>query len=138
MTRFFLFTSLLAVPAVALSVASRIETGKAATPLRVSRVCALLAFVFLAVAAIAAVTGPHRIDLIALLRQGIAPETSPEHTIVFSVRIPRILLAAVVGATLSTEYLTGLGTVDERMLILVDIEKMMTSDEMALVEKVAS
>ena len=25
-------------------------------------------------------------------------------------------------ATLSTEYLTGLGTVDERMLILVDIE----------------
>ncbi len=42
------------------------------------------------------------------------------------------------GATLSTEYLTGLGTVDERMLILVDIEKMMTSDEMALVEKVAS
>lgn len=42
------------------------------------------------------------------------------------------------GSTLSTEYLTGLGTVDERMLILVDIEKLMTSDEMALVEKVAS
>ena len=42
------------------------------------------------------------------------------------------------GSTLSTEYLTGLGTVDERMLILVDIERLMTSDEMALVEKVAS
>ncbi|GAB1578968.1 MULTISPECIES: chemotaxis protein CheW [Bordetella] len=42
------------------------------------------------------------------------------------------------GATLSTEYLTGLGTVDDRMLILVDIEKLMTSDEMALVEKAAS
>jgi purine-binding chemotaxis protein CheW len=42
------------------------------------------------------------------------------------------------GATLSTEYLTGLGTIDDRMLILVDIEKLMTSDEMALVEKVAS
>lgn len=42
------------------------------------------------------------------------------------------------GATLSTEYLTGLGTVDERMLILVDIEKLMTSDEMALVEKVGT
>ena len=42
------------------------------------------------------------------------------------------------GATLSTEYLTGLGTVDERMLILVDIEKLMTSDEMELVERVAS
>jgi purine-binding chemotaxis protein CheW len=41
------------------------------------------------------------------------------------------------GATLSTEYLTGLGTVDDRMLILVDIERLMTSEEMALVEKVA-
>ncbi|WP_233234730.1 chemotaxis protein CheW [Bordetella sp. LUAb4] len=42
------------------------------------------------------------------------------------------------GAKLSTEYLTGLGTIDDRMLILVDIEKMMTSDEMALVEKAAA
>jgi len=42
------------------------------------------------------------------------------------------------GATLSTEYLTGLGTVDGRMLILVDIERLMTSDEMALVERVAA
>ncbi|ARP86961.1 chemotaxis protein CheW [Bordetella genomosp. 9] len=42
------------------------------------------------------------------------------------------------GATLSTEYLTGLGTVEDRMLILVDIEKLMTSDEMALVEKAAT
>lgn len=35
---------------------------------------------------------------------------------------------------LSTEYLTGIGTIDERMLILVDIEKLMTSEEMALVD----
>jgi len=42
------------------------------------------------------------------------------------------------GAALSTEYLTGLGTVDERMLILVDIEKLMTSEEMALVERAAA
>lgn len=35
---------------------------------------------------------------------------------------------------LSTEYLTGIGTLDERMLILVDIEKLMTSEEMALVD----
>ncbi len=101
MTRFFLFTFLLAVPAIVLSVAAKIETGKAVTPLRVSRVCALLAFVFLAVAAIAAITGPHRIDLLSLFRQDGAA-ASPEHTIIFSVRIPRILLAAVVGATLST------------------------------------
>jgi purine-binding chemotaxis protein CheW len=36
------------------------------------------------------------------------------------------------GATLDTRYLTGLGTLGERMLILVDIEKLMTGDEMAL------
>src|SRR5690554_5417321 len=38
------------------------------------------------------------------------------------------------GTALSTEYLTGIGTLDERMLILVDIEKLMTSEEMQLVE----
>ncbi|SDV46641.1 chemotaxis protein CheW [Chitinasiproducens palmae] len=42
------------------------------------------------------------------------------------------------GATLSTEYLTGLGTVDDRLLILMDIERLMTSDEMALVEAAAA
>lgn len=42
------------------------------------------------------------------------------------------------GSALATEYLTGIGTVGERMLILVDIEKLMTSDEMALVEHVVA
>ncbi|MDR7343768.1 purine-binding chemotaxis protein CheW [Pantoea alhagi] len=37
--------------------------------------------------------------------------------------------------TLSTDYLLGLGSVDERMIILVDIEKLLTSEEMELVEK---
>jgi purine-binding chemotaxis protein CheW len=35
-------------------------------------------------------------------------------------------------ATLNTGYIMGLGTVDERMLILMDIEKLMTSEDMAL------
>ena len=38
------------------------------------------------------------------------------------------------GTAFSTEYLTGIGTLGERMLILVDIERLMTSEEMALVE----
>jgi purine-binding chemotaxis protein CheW len=38
------------------------------------------------------------------------------------------------GATLDTRYLQGLGTVDERMLILVDIEKLMSSRDMELIE----
>ena len=42
------------------------------------------------------------------------------------------------GSTIDTQYVMGLGTVDERMLILVDIEKLMTSGDMELVERVAA
>ncbi|CAG2154466.1 chemotaxis protein CheW [Cupriavidus plantarum] len=38
------------------------------------------------------------------------------------------------GVSVSNEHLTGLGSVEGRMLILIDIERMMTSPEMALVE----
>ena len=38
-------------------------------------------------------------------------------------------------STFDTRYITGLGTVDERMLILVDIEKLMGSSDMGLVEQ---
>jgi purine-binding chemotaxis protein CheW len=41
------------------------------------------------------------------------------------------------GSILDTRYILGLGTVDERMIIIVDIEKLMTSQEMALVEAAA-
>jgi purine-binding chemotaxis protein CheW len=37
-------------------------------------------------------------------------------------------------STLDTQYITGLGTVDERMIIVVDIERLMTSRDMELVE----
>jgi purine-binding chemotaxis protein CheW len=39
------------------------------------------------------------------------------------------------GASLDTKYIIGLGTVDERMLILMDIEKLMTSNDMALTDQ---
>ncbi len=35
---------------------------------------------------------------------------------------------------LDTEYILGLGTVDQRMIIVVDIERLMTSHDMELVE----
>jgi purine-binding chemotaxis protein CheW len=38
----------------------------------------------------------------------------------------------------NTDYLTGLGSVDERMLILVDIEKMLSPADMALVERASA
>jgi purine-binding chemotaxis protein CheW len=37
-------------------------------------------------------------------------------------------------STVNTDYITGIGTIDDRMLILMDIEKLITSEEMALVE----
>jgi len=37
-------------------------------------------------------------------------------------------------STFDTEYIIGLGTMDERMLILIDIEKLMSGDDMALIE----
>lgn len=36
--------------------------------------------------------------------------------------------------TFDTKYITGLGTVDEQMIILLDIEKLMTGADMALVD----
>ena len=41
-------------------------------------------------------------------------------------------------SNIDTKYLVGLGTVAERMLILVDIERLMTSQEMALIDSVAA
>jgi purine-binding chemotaxis protein CheW len=38
------------------------------------------------------------------------------------------------GSVIDTEYIIGLGTVDERMLILIDIEKLMASSDMGLME----
>jgi purine-binding chemotaxis protein CheW len=38
------------------------------------------------------------------------------------------------GSVIDTEYIMGLGTVDERMLILIDIEKLMASSDMGLME----
>ena len=39
------------------------------------------------------------------------------------------------GSVIDTEYIMGLGTVEERMLILIDIEKLMGSSEMGLIDQ---
>ena len=58
-------------------------------------------------------------DVITLTREQIKP--APE-----------------MGTALNTDYLIGIGTIDERMLILVDIHKLMSSAEMGLIEKLAA
>lgn len=42
------------------------------------------------------------------------------------------------GSSMDTHYLIGMGTMDERMIILVDIERLMSSNDMALIAKVAA
>lgn len=44
--------------------------------------------------------------------------------------------APEMGSAFNTDYLVGLGTLDERMLILVDIDKLMSSAEMGLIEQI--
>jgi purine-binding chemotaxis protein CheW len=46
--------------------------------------------------------------------------------------------APEMGGSLNTEYITGLGTLEERMLILIDIDRLMSSSEMGLIEKMAA
>ncbi|QCR35762.1 chemotaxis protein CheW [Nissabacter sp. SGAir0207] len=56
---------------------------------------------------------------------------------VLSLTAEQIRPAPEFAVTLATEYLTGLGSLGERMLILVDIERLLSSEEMALIESVA-
>ncbi|MBK6744679.1 MAG: chemotaxis protein CheW [Hydrogenophilales bacterium] len=41
------------------------------------------------------------------------------------------------GSILDTRYILGLGTLDDRMIIVVDIESLMSSQEMALMDEAA-
>jgi purine-binding chemotaxis protein CheW len=46
--------------------------------------------------------------------------------------------APQMGSAMNTDYLTGLGTLDERMVILVDIDKLMSSNEIGLLDQIAA
>ncbi|MDN4052125.1 chemotaxis protein CheW [Massilia sp. YIM B02763] len=46
--------------------------------------------------------------------------------------------APEMGTAFNAEYLMGLGTVDERMLILIDIDRLMSSSEMGLIDRMAA
>jgi len=42
------------------------------------------------------------------------------------------------GTVLKTDYLIGLGTLDDRMLILLDIDKLMSSEEIGLIDSLTA
>ncbi len=55
---------------------------------------------------------------------------------VISLGAEQIRPAPDFSSSFDIKYITGLGTVDERLLILVDIEKLMSGSDMALIEQV--
>ena len=54
---------------------------------------------------------------------------------VLTLKADEVRPAPEFGASLDTQYIIGLGTLDQRMLILMDIEKLMTGADMALIEQ---
>ena len=54
---------------------------------------------------------------------------------VTTLRPEQIRPAPEMGTALNTDYLVGLGTLEERMLILLDIERLMSSAEMGLLQQ---
>ncbi|MGB7481977.1 MAG: chemotaxis protein CheW [Burkholderiaceae bacterium] len=46
--------------------------------------------------------------------------------------------APEMGAALNTDYLLGLGTIDQRMLLLIDMERLLSSSEIGLIDIVAN
>jgi purine-binding chemotaxis protein CheW len=55
---------------------------------------------------------------------------------VITLKPEQIRPAPNMGGSIDTEYLTGLATIDERMLILVNIERLMSGSDMGLIEQV--
>lgn len=52
--------------------------------------------------------------------------------------VPNTIYRRTPGNAIDTGSMSGLGTVDQRMLILVDIEKLMTSDYISVADKFAA
>ena len=76
---------------------------------RVIKISIFLAMVFLVIAALALVTGTVGIDILAVFKEllygwhdGYSGLSPSEKTIIFSIRLPRIIFAGIVGASLST------------------------------------
>lgn len=57
---------------------------------------------------------------------------------VITLKPDQIKPAPEMGTALNTDHLVGLATVDERMLILVDIDKLLSDSEIAVLHKIAA
>ena len=57
---------------------------------------------------------------------------------VITLTAEQIKPAPEMGSALDNDYLIGLGALDTRMLILVDVDRLMSSEELGLIEKLAA
>ncbi|MDR3482289.1 MAG: chemotaxis protein CheW [Burkholderiaceae bacterium] len=57
---------------------------------------------------------------------------------VITLNADQIKPAPQMGSAIDSDYLIGLGAIDERMLILVDIDKFMSGSDVGLVERLAA
>ena len=57
---------------------------------------------------------------------------------VITLKPEQIKPAPAMGTAVDTDYLMGLGTIEDRMLILLDIDRLMSSSEIGLIEKLAA
>jgi purine-binding chemotaxis protein CheW len=57
---------------------------------------------------------------------------------VISLTDEQIKPAPALGSALDTRYIIGVGTIDQRMIILADVEKLMSSQDMGLIEQLAA
>jgi len=80
-----------------------------ATPSKVARVSAVLFIIFVVVVVVSALTGTAGIGIVKVLkgllcgwREGFPALDPSERTILFAIRLPRIIFAGIVGAALST------------------------------------
>lgn len=56
---------------------------------------------------------------------------------VISLTPEQIRQAPELGAALDTQYILGMGTIDDRMIILVDIARLLSAEDMALFDRAA-
>lgn len=81
---------------------------KIITPARVLTVCGVLTLIFAVAAIVSVMTGPTGIGIVPAMkglflgwRDGYASLSPSERTILFSIRLPRVIFAGLVGASLS-------------------------------------
>lgn len=57
---------------------------------------------------------------------------------VIALPIESIREAPRFGSAINTEFISGMATIDDRMLIVVDIQRLMSSDDLQLIEQVSA